>query len=152
MARAPQINAFVARYAPPIAAQLRSARAELRKRIPNGYELVYDNYNALVFAFGPTPRPSELVISIAGYPHWVTLFFAKGKALADPHRLLQGTGTTIRSVRLAPFAVLKSRPVRDLITQALAARRDSFEHAPPLTTVVKAIAAKQRPRRPEGRS
>jgi hypothetical protein len=114
------IEAFVSRYTPEIATQLRSARDELRKFVPNGYELVYDNYNALVFAFGPTPKPSELVVSIAGYPEWVTLFFAKGKALKDPKGLLQGSGTTIRSIRLRPFGVLKSRPVQALIKRALA--------------------------------
>ena len=127
-----QIDAFVAQYAPEIATQLRRARADLRKLIPKGYELVYDSHNALVFAFGPTARASELVISIAGYPNWVTLFFAKGKALEDPQGLLEGAGVTIRSIRLTPFNVLKSRPVRALIRQALAAQTDSFKHAPAL--------------------
>lgn len=141
-----QIDAFVARYAPEIATQLRRARADLRKLIPKGYELVYDSHNALVFAFGPTARASELVISIAGYPNWVTLFFARGKGLKDPQGLLEGSGATIRSIRLAPFTVLRSRPVRALIRQALAAHADSFKQAPALTTVLKAISPKRRSR------
>ena len=81
MAAHAQIGAFVAQCTPEIATQLRRARADLRKLIPKGYELVYDSHNALVFAFGPTARASELVISIAGCPNWVTLFFARGTAL-----------------------------------------------------------------------
>ena len=150
MVARPRIDAFVARYTPEIASQLRRARADLRKLIPKGYELVYDSHNALVFAFGPTARASELVISIAGYPNWVTLFFAKGKALEDPQGLLEGAGATIRSIRLSPFGVFKSRPVRALIRQALTAQADSFKRAPALTTVLKAISPKQRPRRPGG--
>ena len=115
MAARAQIDGFIAQYSPEIATQLRRARQDLRKLVPKGYELVYDSHNALVFAFGPTARASELVISIAGYPNWVTLFFARGKALKDPQGLLEGTGATIRSVRLVPFVVLRSRPVRALI-------------------------------------
>ena len=146
MAARAQIEAFVARYTPEIATQMRRARADLRKLIPKGYELVYDSHNALIFAFGPTARASELVISIAGYPNWVTLFFARGNALEDPQGLLEGSGVTIRSIRLAPFGVLRSRPVRALIRQALAAQADSFKHAPALTTVLKSISPKRRPR------
>jgi hypothetical protein len=146
MAARAQIDAFVAQYTPEIAAQLRRARADVRKLIPNGYELVYDSHNALIFAFGPAARASELVISIAGYPNWVTLFFARGKALEDPQGLLEGTAATIRSIRLIPFSVLASPPVRALIRQALAAQADSFKQAPALTTVLKAISPKRRPR------
>jgi len=148
MPRRAQIETFLSRYSDEIAAQLRRARAELRKLIPNGYELVYDSHNALIFAFGPTPKASQLVISIAGYPEWVTLFFAKGAALEDPRGLLEGSGSAIRSVRLVPFEALKSQPVQALIKRALAAQAATFKRAPPLTTVVKAISAKQRPRRP----
>ena len=148
MARSAPIEAFVSRYSPEIAAQLRRARAVLRKLIPNGYELVYDSHNALVFAFGPTLKASQLVISIAGYPRWVTLFFAQGTALEDPKGLLEGGGPAIRSIRLTPFEALKSKPVQTLIKRALAAQADSFKQAPPLTTVVRAVAPKRRPRRP----
>jgi hypothetical protein len=149
MARSAEIEGFVSRYSEEIAAQLRRARAELRRLIPKGYELVYESHNALIFAFGPTPKASQLVISIAGYPKWVTLFFAKGTALEDPKGLLEGSGPGMRSVRLVPFEALMSRPVQALIKRALAAEAAAFKQAPPLTTVVKAISAKQRPRRPE---
>lgn len=152
MAARPRIDALVARYTPEIATQLRRARADLRKLIPKGYELVYDSHNALVFAFGPSARASELVISIAAYPNWVTLFFARGKALEDPQGLLEGTGAAMRSIRLSPFSALRSRPVRALIRQALAAQAHSFKQAPALTTVLKAISPRQRPRRPDGAS
>ena len=58
MARSAEIEAFVSRYSEEIAAQLRRARAELRRLIPNGYELVYESHNALIFAFGPTAKAS----------------------------------------------------------------------------------------------
>ncbi len=70
-----ELDSFVSKYTPEIAAQLRRVRAKLRALFPRGYELVYDNYNALVFGFSPTERASDALVSVAGYPKWVTLFF-----------------------------------------------------------------------------
>ena len=38
--------------------------------------------------FGRSERSSEIVFSIAIYPRWVSLFFAKGVGLPDPHKRL----------------------------------------------------------------
>jgi len=86
-----RIEAFVAKYTPAIAAQLREARRRLRARFPRGVEMLFDNYNALVFGIGPTDRSRESFISIAGYPRWVTLFFLDGAGLHDPEGLLEAT-------------------------------------------------------------
>ena len=51
-----QIDSFPAKYSPAIAGELRAARLQLRSLFPLGHELVYDNYNALVFGFAPTDR------------------------------------------------------------------------------------------------
>ena len=147
----PEIRGFLAKYDPGIAADLRAARKVLHSLVPNGYELVYDNYNALVFGFSPTPRTSDGVVSIAGYPKWATLFFLKGASLPDPLRVLSGTGSTVRSVRLSPIAVLDTPAVQALLAAALSAHAQAFAAAPRLTTTVKLVFAKQRPRRPASR-
>src|SRR5436190_17333126 len=110
-----RIAAFLAKYTPEIAAQLREGRTALQRLFPRGFELVYDNYNALVFAFGPSEKASEAVLSIAGYPRWTTLFFLEGKQLADPAGRLQGEGSTVRSIRLRGAADLQRPEVRALI-------------------------------------
>jgi hypothetical protein len=143
-----RIEDFLAKYTPQIAADLRAARRALSAHLPRGYELVYDNYNALVFAFAPTERTSDALISVAGYPRWVTLFFMNGASLLDPEGLLDGEGTTVRSVRLTPASLIDSAPVVALIKAALADRAKEFAKAPKLTTIVKSVAAKQRSRRP----
>ncbi len=68
---------------------------------PHGFELVFDNYNPLVFGISPTDRTADAFVSIAGYPKWVTLFFLNGKGLDDPEGLLVGEGKQVRSIRLA---------------------------------------------------
>lgn len=146
-----QVSGFIARYSPDVASQLRAARSEVRALFPRGYELVYDNYNALGFGFSTSPKASGVVLSVVAYPKWVTLFFFHGVHLSDPDGILQGSGSRIRSLRLSPASLLASKPVRVLLKQAIARVKDELATAPVLSTTVKSIAARQRPRRPADR-
>jgi hypothetical protein len=143
-----QIRTFLAKYSPEIATALRAARRRMRKLFPRGYELVYDNYNALVFGFSPTDRSSDAFISVAGYPRWVTLFFLRGAELDDPQGLLEGSGKQVRSIRLGPARQLSQPAVQELIAQAMRPQRAALASARPLRTLVKTVVAKQRARRP----
>lgn len=142
-----QIESFLAKYSPSIAAELRAARSSLQAFFPRGHELVYDNYNALVFGFAPTVRTSDAFLSIAGYPKWVTLFFLQGARLDDPSRLLQGAGKQVRSIRLRSAAQLAESNVQALIEQAIRPHHEALLRAAPLQTTIKSVPARQRPRR-----
>ena len=143
-----QIAAFLGKYTPAVEAQLREARSRLRAMFPLGFELVFDNYNALVFGFSPSERSSDAFLSVAGYPKWVTLFFLHGKDLHDPHALLEGRGKQIRSIRLKTPADLNTPEVEALIAQAVLSHESALVAAPALTTVIKSVLDKQRSRRP----
>jgi Domain of unknown function (DU1801) len=145
---AAQISVFLAKYTPEIAGQLQAAREHLASHFPRGYELVYDNYNALVFAFASSEKASDAVLSVAAYPKWVTLFFWRGADLPDPKRALEGSGTQIRSVRLQPPGKLHEPAVQALIAAAKSMAGKALEAAPPFETVVKSVSAKQRDRKP----
>lgn len=132
----PQIEQFIAHYSPEIAAQLREARARLRAFFERGFELVFDNYNALVFGISPTERASEAFISIAAYPKWITLFFLHGVQLHDPEGLLEGSGKQIRSIRLKTAADINRPEVEALIAQAVRVTNQRFmphRRSPPLS-------------------
>ncbi len=143
-----QVDSFIARYTPEMAAAINACRARLRERVPRGYELVYDNYNALAIGYAWDDKASASLVSIAGYPRWVTLFFLYGKGLPDPGGLLQGEGARVRSMRLASPDDLDKPAVQRLLDLALAPHAADFAAAPPLKTIVKAVSAKQRERRP----
>ena len=143
-----QISGFIAKYSPPVASQLRTARSEVRALFPRGYELVYDNYNALGFGFSTSSRASDVVVSVVAYPKWVTLFFFHGVYLSDPGSILQGSGSRIRSLRLSPPSLLGSKPVKALLRQAIAQVKDELAAAPAISTIVNSVSARQRPRRP----
>jgi hypothetical protein len=141
-----QIAEFIGKYSPGMAVSIRAARAKMRALFGHGYELVYDNYNALVFGYSATQRTSDAFVSIAAYPRWVTLFFLAGTALEDPDQLLEGSGTQVRSIRLEAAGRLDDPGVRRLIARSTAPWSVKFAAAGSLTTVIKSVSARQRPR------
>jgi hypothetical protein len=143
-----QIEGFLAKYTPEIVEFASSARKRMQKDIPGGVELVYDNYNALVFGYGPSERPSEAVLSLALMPEWVTVCFLKGAKLADPKKLLRGGGNIVRNIRLAAAKDLEDPDVHAFVIAAIDAAAPSFPGGGPPRTMVKSVSAKQRPRRP----
>jgi hypothetical protein len=145
---ATQLAGFLARYDPKVAAMARGTLRRLRRRLPGATELVYDNYNALAIGFGPGERASEVILSIAVYPRWVTLFFLRGVALADPAGLLRGGGSRVRHIVLRPDLQVDAAPVDRLIGAALAAAAKPIEPRARRRLIIRAVSAKQRPRRP----
>ena len=144
-----QIESFLAKYTPEMVTAAKGSRAKMRQRVPGGVEFVYDNYNALVFGYGPTDRPSEAVLSLAIMPQWVTLCFLKGAKLRDPKKLLRGSGNIVRNIRLTSPAHFDDPDVQEFVEQAIAAASPGYPSGGgALRTIIQSISAKQRPRRP----
>jgi len=143
-----QLASFIAKYTPAIATLAHAVLATMRARLPGAVELVYDNYNALAIAFGPTERTAEAIFSITVYPRWTSLFFVHGTDLPDPHKLLKGSGTTIRHIVLTDAAMLDTPAVRSLMARALERAATPLDSTRPNRVVIKSVSAKQRPRRP----
>jgi hypothetical protein len=145
---AAQLKSFLAKYTPAMHAEMKAAHAKLRELVPGAVEMVYDNWNGLVVGFGPTERASEAVLSLIALPDHITLCFLKGKRLPDPGKLLKGGGNIVRHYRLETLADLDKRPIRKLITLAIAQADPPFDTTARNTLVIKSVSAKQRPRRP----
>jgi hypothetical protein len=146
---AKQVAGFIAKFDPAIASLTRACRSVVRKRYPAAIELVYDNYNALAIGYSPTERTSDVVFSLAVYARGVNLYFMYGRSLADPEKLLQGSGTQGAFIRLESPRTLDEPKIKDLIERAVKRQRPTFASKGRGYTVVKSISAKQRPRRPE---
>jgi hypothetical protein len=138
-----QLAAFIRKFDPTIAAKARASIASLRKVMPGANLLVYDNYNALAIAFAPTERASDAILSIALYPRWVSLFLVGGQKLADPKKLLRGSGKTMRHVVLDDVSI-DTPAVRALVRGVLSKKTMPKTRG---KILIKAIVAKQRPRR-----
>lgn len=143
---AKQTATFIAKFDPKMAKLITSLRKALRKRFPTAIELVYDNYNFLVFGFCTTDRASDCLVSLAAQAKGVSLCFYWGKTLPDPQKVLLGSGNQVRWIRLEGPATL-ARPEVEALLQAAV---EQAKHPLPTEkgyTIVKSISAKQRPRR-----
>ena len=141
-----QIAAFIAKFDPKMAKLITSRRRDLRKRFPTAIELVYDNYNFLVFGFCTTDRASDCLVSLAAQAKGVSLCFYWGKTLPDPHKILLGNGNQVRWIRLEGPATLARPEVEALLKAAVAQAKHPLP-AEKGYTIVKSVSAKQRPRR-----
>jgi hypothetical protein len=143
-----QLDSFLAKYNPEIAARARQALKKMRDRLKGSIEMVYDNYYALVIGFVPNERPSDAIFSIALYPDHVTLCFLQGAAIPDPQGRLAGSGNLVRHVRLQSPATLDDPEIVSLMNAALHRAKVPLDPKQPRRLIIKAISPKQRPRRP----
>jgi len=139
-----QIRGFIAKFAPANRTLIRASRRLMRARLRGAVEMVYDNYNFLVFGFSPDDRPSHAILSLAADRKGVALFFLHGVKLADPKKLLTGSGTQVRSMRLASAAQLKEPAVEALIAEAV--KRGAPFASEKGRVEIRLISKKQRPR------
>jgi hypothetical protein len=144
-----ELQGFIDRFDPGLAALARACRAQLRRRFPAAFELVYDNYNALAIGYAPSLKTSDCMVSLGLFPRHVTLFFYWGAELADPAGLLQGSGNQVRSIRLTGPELFDDADVVALLDAAEANPRHSRWGAGG-GTIIKSVSAKQRPRRALG--
>jgi hypothetical protein len=69
---------------------------------------------------------SELHVYVMPQAKYVNLGFWHGVGLPDPERLLQGTGTKMRHIKVRSVEDAKAPAVRALIAAALAERRTAL--------------------------
>jgi hypothetical protein len=141
-----QVDAFIAKFDPPMAKLIRSIRAALRKRFPTAIEMVYDNYNFFVIGYSPTERPTDYIVSLAANSNGVGLSFNHGATLPDPKKILLGAGKQNRFIRL-PNAAELAKPEVEALLRAAVAQAKPLPASGRGCTVIRSVSAKQRPRR-----
>jgi len=119
----------------------------MRQQIPTAIELIYDNYNFFVIGYGPNEKPGQAIFSLAAQAKGLSLCFLQGAGLADPHKLLKGSGNIVRSIRIDEAATLERPEVRDLISHALERAKTPLPLDGKHRLIIKSVSAKQRPRR-----
>jgi hypothetical protein len=142
-----QLKSFIDKFDTKNQALIRAVRKAIRKRMPAANELAYDNYNFFVIGYGATERPSDCILSIAAGANGVGLCFIRGASLPDPQKILLGSGKQTRFVRLESAAVLARPEVEVLIAAAIAKSKASLPPSGKGKLIIRAISAKQRPRR-----
>ena len=145
-----QLESFIDKFDAKTAALIRSVRKTLRKRLPTADELVYDNYNFFVIGYCSTERPSDCIVSIAAAANGVGLSFYYGASLPDPLKLLLGSGSQNRFIRIESAATLAHPGVEDLIAAAIAQAARPLPASGRGKLIIRSISKKQKPRRKPG--
>jgi len=141
-----QLQKFIAKFDAKNQALITGVRKALRKRLAGANELVYDNYNFFVIGYCPTERPTDTIISLAAGANGVGMAFPYcGTRLKDPHKLLQGSGTKNRFIRVESPATLARPEVEELIAAAVKLCKPLPSGTGQL--IIRSVSAKQRPRR-----
>ena len=125
---------------------------ELRRLVltaaPTANELVYDAYNAVAIAYTFTSSFRTGFCHIAAYAQHVNLGFNQGAQLPDPDRVLQGTGKSIRHLKVKTAADLESPHLRHFLSLALEiAPPNSLPHPKPRSITKSISPVKRRPTR-----
>ena len=142
-----QLASFIDKFEPAHQSLIRSVRKALRQRMPYAHELVYDNYNFFVIGYCSTERPSDCIVSIAAGANGIGLSFYRGADVPDPHKLLLGSGTQNRFIRLESANVLSDPRIAALINAAVSQARTPLPPGGKGNLIIRSISAKQRPRR-----
>ena len=142
-----QLKGFIDKFEPKNQALIRAVRKMFRKRFPTANELVWDNYNFFVIGYSPTERPSDTFFSIAAGASGVGLAFYRGATLPDPHRILLGSGSQNRFIRIESVQTLANPDVDKLISAAIAQAKAPLRASGRGQLIIRSISAKQRPRR-----
>ncbi len=141
-----QLKGFIDKFEPRHQALIRAARKALRKRFAGAFELVYDNYNFFVIGYSPTERTSDAIVSLAAAANGARLFFLQGRTLPDPKKVLLGSGSVVRSVRLESVDVLARPEIEALVTAAIK-QSDAPLAGGRCKLIIRSVSKKQRPRR-----
>jgi hypothetical protein len=119
----------------------------LHKRLPTANELVSDNYNFFVIGYCSNERPSDCILSIAAGASGVGLSFYHGATLPDPHKILLGSGSQNRFIRIESAATLMRPEVEEPIAAALVQVEGQLRVSGRGKLVIRSISKKQKPRR-----
>src|SRR5260370_6131400 len=143
-----QVRTLIDNFAPAHLRLIGAMRRSLRKRLPTAHEVVYEYHNlgAVVISFSPNEHGYEGVLGIRADANGVKLYFNRGKELPDPEKLLEGSGSQVRSIDVEGASTLARPEVARLIEEAILHNQVPFEHAGRGSVVIRSASAKQRRR------
>jgi Domain of unknown function (DU1801) len=82
------------------------------------YENIYDAYSAVAIGYGTSERLRDGIFHIAVYSKHVNLGFNDGTTLADPKKILEGSGNRIRHITIRSQTDLERPEIRAYIRRA----------------------------------
>jgi hypothetical protein len=109
------IEEFFGSYDASVGRIARDTRKLVRRIVPKAEEKLLRSWKTVAYGRG---GKGKQFCAISPHKAWVNLQFHSGSSLEDPFQLLEGTGKSMRHVKLAEPADLKRRGLRDLLREA----------------------------------
>jgi len=153
MTRRPKaLSGLLRRYDPPVRALALKLRDLVLREMGPCHECLYDAGYTVAFWYSYTGRITDGVCLIAVYTKHVNLGFTRGTTLPDPHRLLEGTGTWMRHIKMRTPADLVRPEIPEYVRAAIAEADDDPRDSqrapmPRVVTIVKRASRKRGTRR-----
>ncbi len=145
-----EMGTLIAKFAPAHLRLVAVVRRWLRKRLPSAHEIVYEYRDFVVISYSPNDHGYEGVLAIHASAGGVKLYLNRGKELPDPAKLLQGSGSQMRSIGLEAASTLARPEVALLIDEAIARNPVPFAPSGRGSVVIRSTSARSRRRpRPE---
>lgn len=137
-----QLRTLITKFAPTHRRFISAMRRSLKKRLPTALELVYEYRDFFVISYSPNEHGYEGVLGIRASADGVKLYFNHGKELADPEKLLRGSGKQARAVSLESTSTLSQPAIASLIDQAIAHNRIPFASDGAGALIIRSAATK----------
>jgi hypothetical protein len=106
------VEQFLKSYDPDVEEIAHGLRALVRRLVPDAEEKVHPGWKTVAYGRGKN------FFAISPHKGWVNLQFHSGSSLLDPSDLLDGTGKSMRHVKLVKLCDVKKRALAKLIREA----------------------------------
>ena len=106
------VEEFLGRYDPEVRKLALAARALVRRLVPDAEENLLRPWKTVAYG------RSKKFCAISPHKDWVNLQFHGGISLPDPSGLLEGTGKSMRHVKIESLRDLKRKPLAELVREA----------------------------------
>ena len=99
---------FLSKFEPNVQEIALGMREFVWRRYPQSNELIYDKKNGLSVGWGFTDKAGDIFVSFACYSKHVNFGFHHGNLLTDPQKMLSGSGSQYRHIKVSRWAEFPS--------------------------------------------
>ena len=110
------VEEFLAPHSPEVQALAQEARQLIKSVAPQAQETVRPGRNSITFEAGS--KMAEWVCYIAPFQSRINIGLFRGTALPDPQGLMEGTGESLRHVKIKSSEDLHKPALRELLEAA----------------------------------
>jgi len=115
-----ELTAFLAPFPDELAETVLALRRRVLRVLPRYHEVIWDAANGVTVMFTPTTRWQDSFCNIATYTKHANLVFKQGTSLADPVRVLTGTGKDTLHASFRAVSETKAPWIEDYVRAAAA--------------------------------